>query len=620
MARRALLTSPKKNGFRVAYGYPAGVNVGTRLYSTISFSVVLQYGDTWELMGRDGVGRRLQILAKTSFAQLVDWVKSAIPSNVRILSTTGAFFDNTSGNETFVDPVLDLAFLIELPADFDATLGPLIRAAGPNGQFAQEGWGDLGFLSVFGETATSKAGLTVAYDPNTRGARGLSSLPALPVTRLARDPVVQDFTGMQNATAVEQTIPDGTWRDVVDPIRFGESAWCDVISNQARSQGTLSVDSWLEDSSGDEYTVVGLVVPFIYGDEIVISYPDDDASAVRASLTDLIGVVDACLEVAAKHYGTVHSVLTQPFNKPTFSGLFVHMVVKVPEQRPPVPGDIPSWRYDWRMQVSAGGQGRLMSGFASPRIIKGLRYWPAGAEYATRWARSYQQVEEPAHDVYSACDPATRVRYAKPPTVFSLTGSFGGVLPARGTSSTISLVASTSPTKTQGAEEGMGILNGILKFFKSLFKAIFNFIKRNWLLIAVFAVAVAVFFPAVLPAIWGALTSGWATIAGAISSAGSAYMSLFNGLSFWEGAALLAGTAFIVAPEETSKAITRAGSTMGTALGLTVGGALGAAASSSGLSSVLFLGAGLLGLYFFTGRKRGDENESQSAYVTGAQR
>lgn len=610
MARRTLLTSPKANGVRVAYGYPGGVNVGTRRYSTVSLSLILQYADTWELTGRDGVARRIQVLAKTTFAQLVDWVKSAFPSDVRILSTTGVFYDNTSGNENFVDPILDLAFLVELPESFDPTAGPLLRATGPNGQWAREGWGSLEFLSVFGTSATAKTGLTVAYDPNTRGERGLSFLPALPVSRLARDPMVQDFPGLQNATSVEQTIPEGTWRDVVDPMRFGESAWCDVVSPQARSLGTISGDAWTEDSSGDEYTVVSLTIPFIYGDEVLISFLNDDRPAVRASLTDLTGVVDACLEVAAWHYGTVHSVLTQPFNKPTQNGIYVHMVVKVPEERAPVAGDVPSWRYDRRMLVVAGDRGHLVSGFATPRMIKGLRHWPSGAEYATKWARSYQQVTEPAHDVYSACDPSTRVRYANPPTVYSLTGAFGGVIPARGNSSTTTFDSNSSPVEPQGSEGGMGILNGILKFFKSLFKAIFNFIKRNWLLIAVFAVAVAVFFPAVLPAIWGALTSGWAAIAGAITSAGSAYVSLFSGLSFWEGAALLAGTAFIVAPEETSKAITKAGSTIGAAVGLTVGGALGAAASASGLSSALFLGAGLIGLYLFTGRKKDEDDAS----------
>lgn len=157
----------------------------------------------------------------------------------------------------------------------------------------------------------------------------------------------------------------------------------------------------------------------------------------------------------------------------------------------------------------------------------------------------------------------------------------------------------------------MGILSGIFKFFKSLFKSIFNFIKRNWLWIAIALVVVAVFFPMVLPAIWGALVSGWGLVASALTAVGSSYLALFTGLSFWEGVALAMGTAFILAPEETAAVVTSAAGAIGTGVGALVGGVADASGLSGFGSTLAVAGCVGLGIYFLSKRNRDKKKEGE---------
>lgn len=157
----------------------------------------------------------------------------------------------------------------------------------------------------------------------------------------------------------------------------------------------------------------------------------------------------------------------------------------------------------------------------------------------------------------------------------------------------------------------MGILSGIFKFFKSLFKSIFNFIKRNWLWIAIALVVVAVFFPMVLPAIWGALVSGWGVVASALTTVGSSYLALFTGLSFWEGVALAMGTAFVLAPEETAAVVTSAAGAVGTGVGALVGGVADASGLSGFGSTLAVAGCVGLGIYFLSKRNRDKKKERE---------
>lgn len=84
----------------------------------------------------------------------------------------------------------------------------------------------------------------------------------------------------------------------------------------------------------------------------------------------------------------------------------------------------------------------------------------------------------------------------------------------------------------------MSLFSSIGKFFKKIFDAILKFLKKFWWVIVIILIILAVFFPAVLPAIMTFLKTAWATVGGWISTA-------WGAISSWGGKAWTAAQGWV---------------------------------------------------------------------------
>lgn len=166
----------------------------------------------------------------------------------------------------------------------------------------------------------------------------------------------------------------------------------------------------------------------------------------------------------------------------------------------------------------------------------------------------------------------------------------------------------------------MSLLSGIGSFFGKIFDAILKFLKKFWWVIVIILIILAVFFPAVLPAIWAFLQTAWTAVSGWIgtffstmaswaSKAWSAAEEWVAEASFGEVLKLAAGAAVIVNPEGVADGV---GSVVDTVVD-------GVASLVKDIpTSVWLIGGGLLAFWLFSGNSndestiliRSDEDQS----------
>lgn len=156
----------------------------------------------------------------------------------------------------------------------------------------------------------------------------------------------------------------------------------------------------------------------------------------------------------------------------------------------------------------------------------------------------------------------------------------------------------------------MGILSGLFRFFKKLLRAVLKFIKKYWVFIIIFAVALTIAFPGIWAAIGTQLGALGSSIWAGATSLYGWYASLFTGLSFWEGAALAIGTAFLLAPEATGEVIKDAAGVVGDVVGEVGGSILDTVFSSP----ILIIGLGVAAFWLLSG----DGGDSKTVYVENA--
>lgn len=620
-----ITNDPLASSAAVAWGAPVIGNApGARRYAVVSGAIPVPFLERVSLTRQDGATSSKLMLLDTAAAEIAGWLVSVLPSSIRLVAKQYWLSNGAAPAAFAVWPVFDFTFIVEVSAEFNPGAGPLFNWRNAFGEGGCESWYDLSVLQVATGLIDGVQSAVLRLDANRRGLASGLQLPAVgvPTTSLSADPSASQYGLSGSPRIVVLSDVSGGIRDVVDEGAMGASNECTYLPLAGRGAVTRRTLPWIDSTQGDEYTMFTLTIPLGVGDDVTVYWEHEPNPACVGSLKDVPGLINGIIRAAESHY-EVHGVYTKVYDRSFTNGLYVGLLIKVPEPRTQVATDVPGWRYDWRMHCTVGSVREVWGCFTSVDWLVLSETRRTGETIPYRWLSLTLPSNEMDYRYFAACDPETRVRSQTPPVCRTVVtplsiGAYNPCefYPARNPALSLDNTAPTTgggQTNTGGGN--VSLLGGILKFFKSLFKAIFNFIKRNWLLIAIFAIAVAVFFPGVLPALWGLLSSGWSTIAGALSAAGSAYVGLFSGLSFWEGAALLAGTAFILAPNETAKTITEAGGALGSAIGATVGGAVGAAASSSGLSGALMLGAGLFAIYMFTGRRgddrKGKENDNE---------
>lgn len=113
----------------------------------------------------------------------------------------------------------------------------------------------------------------------------------------------------------------------------------------------------------------------------------------------------------------------------------------------------------------------------------------------------------------------------------------------------------------------------MLKWLKSLLKSLWRLLKKIWPILLVAGLALFLLNPALFGAIVSWVGGGFSALISGIGSAFTWWTGLFEGLTFWEGAALAVGTAFLIDPEWAGKTVSEIGSNVGTTVGAVVGGA-----------------------------------------------
>lgn len=152
----------------------------------------------------------------------------------------------------------------------------------------------------------------------------------------------------------------------------------------------------------------------------------------------------------------------------------------------------------------------------------------------------------------------------------------------------------------------------MLKWLKKLLKQLWSLFKK--LLPFIILAGVALFFlnPALFATIVATAGSWIAAIPGLFSSAFTWVTGLFEGLSFWEGVAAVAGAAFLLDPEGTTAALTDVASTVGGV----VADVAGSVATSFLSSPVFWVAGGIALLYFMSGDSKDEEPPQSSVTIT----
>lgn len=149
----------------------------------------------------------------------------------------------------------------------------------------------------------------------------------------------------------------------------------------------------------------------------------------------------------------------------------------------------------------------------------------------------------------------------------------------------------------------MSLLSGIGSFFGKIFDAILKFLKKFWWVIVIILIILAVFFPAVLPAIWAFLQTAWTAVSGWVgtffstmaswaSKAWSAGQEWVAEASWGEVLKLAAGAAVIMNPEGVADGVGSVIDTVADGIGNIV---------QAIPTSVWLIGGGLLAFWLLSG-------------------
>lgn len=160
----------------------------------------------------------------------------------------------------------------------------------------------------------------------------------------------------------------------------------------------------------------------------------------------------------------------------------------------------------------------------------------------------------------------------------------------------------------------------MLKWLKRLLKALWKIIKKIWPVLLALAVVVFLCNPALFAAVISWCGTAFSTIWAGLSATWSWWTGLFEGLSFWEGAALAVGTAFLLDPEWAAKTISDIGSSVGGAVGSVAAGTVGGVASGLSDSGVLWWIVGGVCLYAYLSSDSSDDSSDSygEAQVMGS--
>lgn len=124
----------------------------------------------------------------------------------------------------------------------------------------------------------------------------------------------------------------------------------------------------------------------------------------------------------------------------------------------------------------------------------------------------------------------------------------------------------------------------MLNWLKSLLKSLWRLLKKIWPILLVAGLALFFLNPALFSVITSWVGGAFTTMLSGLGTAFTWWTGLFESLTFWEGAALAVGTAFLIDPEWASKTVSEIGSSVGSAVGAvasgTVGGVFGAITDS----------------------------------------
>lgn len=147
----------------------------------------------------------------------------------------------------------------------------------------------------------------------------------------------------------------------------------------------------------------------------------------------------------------------------------------------------------------------------------------------------------------------------------------------------------------------------MLNWLKSLLKSLWSLLKKIWPILLV--AGLALFF--LNPALFGVITSwvggAFTTMLSGLGTAFSWWTGLFEGLTFWEGAALAVGTAFLIDPEWAGKTVSEIGSSVGSTIGAVASGVTGGVLGAITDSGVLPWAIGGFALWLLL--RKGNRND-----------
>lgn len=150
----------------------------------------------------------------------------------------------------------------------------------------------------------------------------------------------------------------------------------------------------------------------------------------------------------------------------------------------------------------------------------------------------------------------------------------------------------------------------MLNWLKSLLKSLWRLLKKIWPILLVAGLTLFLLNPALFGAVVSWVGAGFSALISGIGSAFTWWTGLFEGLSFWEGAALAVGTAFLIDPEWAAKTISEVGSSVGTVVGAVAGGA--AAGVLAGVTNSGILPWALGGLAIWLLLRKSDSGSERS--------
>lgn len=95
----------------------------------------------------------------------------------------------------------------------------------------------------------------------------------------------------------------------------------------------------------------------------------------------------------------------------------------------------------------------------------------------------------------------------------------------------------------------------MLDWIKRFFKKLLSFLKKIWPVLLILGLAIFLINPALFATIISTIGSWGATVWGALGTAMTSFISMFEGLTFWEGLAAAIGVSMLIDPEGTGKAL-----------------------------------------------------------------